>query len=226
MRVLDWDTGDRVELHEFISGLLVAGFWTYPDFAEWLKAWVDDSGLVAPDEAAALLASLWAQRLAETAGWVDTGDFGRMAAAFAALEDDGILARMRFSCCTACATHDIDAQRTRHPEPSDWYGYQQWAYTFFHEQDAQALSRPNATLWLGYSAFRPHSSLPAALVAAASRGVAEAATEVRERTDLLVGAQVLDHLTAAGLAARWSGSARDRIAIDITQWRKPLPVSA
>jgi hypothetical protein len=161
MRLVDWESGDWAELQEFISGLLVAGLRTYPDIAEWVEAWVDDSGVVAPDEAAALLASLWTQRLAETAGWADTGDFGRLDAALAALAGDGVLARMCFSCYTACATHDIDAQRTRHPDPPDWYAYQQWADTSFHEQEEQGTEPTGGHTVVGLQRISPASE-PAA----------------------------------------------------------------
>jgi hypothetical protein len=58
MRVLDWETGDRTELTAFIGSLLTAGFWSYEDVGEWVRAWVDHSGVVPQADASALLRSM------------------------------------------------------------------------------------------------------------------------------------------------------------------------
>ena len=223
MRVLDWETGSRDELAVFIRTLLVAGFWNHDDLRDWVLEWVDDSGVVQPDEATALFESMWSARLAEQASWPDTGDYGRLQWAFDHLNTEGILARMCFSCCTGCATHEIDDERTPNPDPDDWYRYREWAYTFFHEQDAHGLGRPNPSVYLGYSAFRPHPALPQSLIAAASRGDAAAAQEVRERTDTMVGQRVVQIARHFGLTAEWSGASSTRILLAMNDWRKPLP---
>jgi hypothetical protein len=223
MRILDWETGSRDELAEFISTLLVAGFWQYDDVLEWVLAWVDDSGVVPPDSATALLESMWNARVTEQASWTNTGDYGRLQRTFDHLESEGILARMCFSCCTQCATREIDDERTPNPDPDDWYRYREWAYTFFHEQDAQALGEPNPSVYLGYSAFRAHPALPQSLIAAAGRGEPEAQREVREQTDTMVGQRVVQLARHFGLEPQWSGSPSSRILLTMNDWRKPLP---
>lgn len=223
MRILDWETGDLDELSDFIRTRLVAGFWEFDELRDWVMAWVDDSGVVPPDEATTLLESMWTQRLSEQATWQDTGDYGRLQYLFNQLESEGILARMCFSCCTTCATHDIDDERTPNPDPNDWYRYREWAYTFFHEQDAARLGDPDPVLYLGYSAFRPHPALPQALIRAAAAGDESASAELTERTETLLGERIVLLANHYGLATRWSGSRRDRIEVNVREWRKPLP---
>ncbi|MGV0702019.1 hypothetical protein ABQF44_09845 [Mycolicibacterium porcinum] len=223
MRSLDWQTGDRDELSAFIRSHLIAGFWGYDELLDLAHEWIDDSGVVGPDEATALVTALWRSRLAEQSTWTDTGDYGRLQYTFAQLESEGILARMCFSCCTTCATHDIDDERSPNPNPDDWYRYREWAYTYFHEQDALRLSDPEPTLYLGFSSFRPHPALPAPLVRAAAAGDDAAAAEITERTDTMVGERIVVLANHYGLDTSWSGSHRSRIELNVPHWRKPLP---
>lgn len=223
MRILDWQTGGRDELVEFIRARLVAGFWDYGDLLEWVRQWVEDSGVVDPEEANGLLRSMWNDRLVEQSQWQDTGDFGLLQYTFAQLESEGILARMCFACCTNCATVEIDDERTLDPDPSDWYRYRQWAYTYFHEQDALRLAEPEPKLLLGYSAFRAHPSLPPALVRAYQDGDKAATKEVAERTETMVGRRIVQLANHFGLSTSWSGSLHSRIELRISHWRKPLP---
>ncbi|OCB58706.1 hypothetical protein A5722_07790 [Mycobacterium vulneris] len=202
---------------------LIAGFWGYDELLDLAHEWIDDSGVVGPDEATELVTALWRDRLAEQNTWTDTGDYGRLQYTFAQLESEGILARMCFSCCTTCATHDIDDERSPNPNPDDWYRYREWAYTYFHEQDALRLSEPEPTLYLGFSSFRPHPALPAPLVRAAAAGDDAAAAEITERTDTMVGERIVVLANHYGLDTSWSGSHRSRIELNVPHWRKPLP---
>lgn len=223
MRSLDWHTGDRDELAAFIRSHLVAGFWGYDEILNLAHEWIDDSGVVDPDEATDLVTALWRRRLEEQTAWADTGDYGRLQYAFAQLESEGILARMCFSCCTTCATHDIDDERSPNPNPDDWYRYREWAYTYFHEQDALRVGDPVPTLYLGFSSFRPHPALPDSLVSAAAAGDEAAVAEITERTDTMVGERIVVLANHYGLDTSWSGSHRSRIELNVPHWRKPLP---
>ena len=222
MRILDWDTGDHKELREFIRVRLVAGFWSYDELLEWVLEWAADSGVVQSDDARALLQSMWNERLVEQAGWHDTGDYGRLKDAFTQLESEGILARMCFTCCNTCATAEIDNERTPNPDPNDWYRHREWAYVYFHEQDALRLGDPEPLLLLGSSAFRAHPGLPRELLEASYDGDQAAIMEVTDRTDSIVGQQIVAAVNRAGLSTAWSGSRHQRIEVHIPQWRKPL----
>jgi hypothetical protein len=222
MDIRESEAGGLAELKELIRIRLVAGFWDYDDLLEW----VSDSDVVQPDDATVLLRSMWDERLAEQAAWRDTGDYGRLKDTFTQLESEGILARMCFSCCVNCATSEIDDQRTPNPDPTDWYRYREWAYTFFHEQDALRLGESTPQLILGYSAFRAHPDLSAALIRAYHDGDEAAAEEVKERTDTMVGERIVAVAEHFGLTTSWSGSRHERIEVEINQWRKPLPSPA
>lgn len=219
MDIGDSDTGDLAELQEELRLRLVAGFWDYDD----LVVWASDSEVVPPDDAALLVGSMWDERVAEQAAWLDTGDYGRLKDTFSQLESEGILGRMCFSCCMNCGTSEIDDERTLNPNPPDWYRYREWAYTFFHEQDALRLGEYPPQLVLGYSSFRAHPDLPEALVQASYDGDEAAAEEVKDRTDTMVGQRIVAVAESFGLTTYWSGSRHQRIEIGINEWRKPLP---
>ena len=90
----------------------------------------------------------WAERERELAG-ADSGDYGRVAAAFEALGRGGILARMSFTCCQTCGSDEIGGERTPLAAATPGrYPWAEWAYTFFHEQDAERLAEPDAVLFL------------------------------------------------------------------------------
>jgi hypothetical protein len=211
VRVLDWSTGDVAELRAFIGGHLAAGFWTLEDLAEWVGEWVDDSGVIDPDDAQALLATMWRERTDEQRSWRDTGSFGRLETVFAELGADGILARSCFQCCQQCANSAIAGERT--PDPNAPDGFAEWGYVFFHEQDAEGLSVQPATLHLGYGVFRPAPYLPADLDMAGAR----------EESYLRIATRVVNAAQDHGLDAAWTGSADDRVVLTLTDWRKPLP---
>lgn len=211
MRTLDWSAGDSGELRAFIGGHLVVGFWSFEDLAEWVGEWADDSGVVDADDAQALLATMWRERVDEQRHWRDTGSFGRLEALFADLDADGILARSCFQCCQQCATSAIAGERTADPGSPD--GFAEWGYVFFHEQDAMELSVQPATLYLGYGVFRPAPYLPGGLDVAAAH----------EESYLRIARRVVDGAREHGLDAEWSGSSDDRVALTLADWRKPLP---
>ncbi|MFW0792344.1 hypothetical protein AAFP30_00890 [Gordonia sp. CPCC 205515] len=213
-----------IELRQLVWARVIPGFVGLPDVESDVRDWAEDTGAPA-DQAVAEARRLWAERDAESRLWTDSGDYGRLQAAFDELDAAGVLSRMNFACCATCATHDIDDERTPNPATDDWYGYREWAYVYFHEQDAEGLADDEPMLYLGYSAFRPHPNLPVTLLDAMSDGDIAAEREVHERTETLVATQIVDVLRRHGLDVTWSGSRRDRIAVRITAWRKTLPQS-
>lgn len=171
---------------------------------------------------AAAVGSVWAQRKAEEASWSGASDYDRLRAAFDDLQADGVVARMNFACCNTCGTDEIDGERTP-LGVGEGYGYRESAYTFFHEQDADGLADTPATLFLTYSAWRSATDLDPDLLAAARAGDATARAEVVAVTDGRVGARVAAALRDRGLVVAWDGNPKQRIAVQISDWRKPLP---
>ncbi|MGO4205003.1 hypothetical protein AB4Z09_25350 [Rhodococcus sp. TAF43] len=171
----------------------------------------------------ALVRQVWNERLQEQQRWSAPGDYVRVAAAFADLEQRSILARMNFTCCVRCGTVEIDDERTPADPPMDgWYPWQQWAYTFFHMQDAELLGDEPADLLLSYSAFRPAPDTDPVLIAAARGGDETARQEIVTHTDGVVGRTVVDALEAQGLTVDWNGDTSHRIRVADVVWRKPL----
>lgn len=181
---------------------------------------------LAPGDArpAAFIETLWADRLAEQATWDGLGDFDRLRAAFDGLASEGVLTRMNFTCCQTCGTAEIDDERTPLENvPDGEYPWREWAYTFFHEQDTERLAYSPSTLYLGYSFFRPLPETAPELVARARDGDQEARRTIATETDRAVGTLVAQALSDQGLEVEWDGSPGQRIAVTITDWRKPLP---
>ncbi len=171
---------------------------------------------------AAAVDSVWAQRKTEEASWSGVSDYDRLRAAFDDLQADGVVARMNFSCCNTCGTDEIDGERTP-LEAGEGYGYRESAYTFFHQQDADRLADTPTTLFLTYSAWRSATDIDPGLLAAARAGDATARAEVVAITDGRVGGRVAASLRDRGLTVAWDGNPKQRIAVQISDWRKPLP---
>lgn len=174
---------------------------------------------------AAAVDQAWGERSAQQQKWREPGDYDRMAAAFARIQQQGLVARMNFACCQNCGTREIDDERTprRGAAPGE-YQWREWAYTFFHQQDAERLADEPAVLYLSYSAFQAAPHLDSALVQAARAGDDDARRQVRIETDRAVGTIVADALREHGLTVDWAGDPEERIKVHITGWRKYLPV--
>jgi hypothetical protein len=165
---------------------------------------------------ARLVRAAWQQRLAEQRSWPDQGDYGRLAAAFAELDQAGVTARMNFTCCQNCG----------HTEIKDERGPDQYSYVFFHQQDSERLADPDATLYLAYSYFGEHPDYDRALMVAANEGddpeVMARAVALDNRLETGVGAHVVEVLTRHGLDVEWAGNSESRLTVAVREWRKPL----
>ncbi len=210
------------ELVGFARTLIRPGFVSRADAVQAVH---DHFEIDSDGSAAAAVDAAWRDRLAELNRFGEPGDYDRMAAAFARLRQQGLVARMNFTCCQTCGTAEIDDERTplKGAAPGE-YPWREWAYTFFHQQDAERLADSPSVLYLSYSAFRAAPHLDPALVRAARDGDADARRRVHADTDGAVGSIVVAALREHGLEVDWAGDPGDRIKVRITDWRKPLPV--
>ncbi|MFI2366098.1 DUF6891 domain-containing protein [Promicromonospora sp. NPDC019610] len=96
----------------------------------------------------------WQARVAEQASWADEGDYSALAAAFADLESQGVVARMCFACCTTCGVSEIR-------DEADRKGREPLGYVFFHSQDADRIADAPGDLFLSFGGF---GDLPAVAV--------------------------------------------------------------
>ncbi|MEO3938008.1 hypothetical protein V3N99_14795 [Dermatophilaceae bacterium Soc4.6] len=157
------DRPARVEqlewLEESARDLVSPAFLGHDDVHEaLLEQYVEDDELdLTEGDVGSVLERVWAERLQQEAGWTDEGDYTRVAAAFAALEADGIVARMGFTCCQTCG----------HAEIGDEAGPSSRGYVFFHEQDAERLGPGGSDLFLAYGGFEAPPEVVAGEVVAA-----------------------------------------------------------
>jgi hypothetical protein len=194
------------DLRELAVSVVHPGFRSLDDVIAELTELVEDDedgagepGAVTAAEVPALVREVWVSRLAEQATWPTTTDSDRMNEAFAALEENGVLARMDFSCCQNCGSGEIaDEARTWEHGPH--------GYVFFHAQDAERLAQEPALLHLSYGAFT-----------ADREGYAAAA--------LAVGDQVVTAVRKAGLRVHWDGTLARRIAVPDLTWHRRLPAA-
>lgn len=135
-------------------------------------------------------AALAAHRRAEL-GWPAVTDCDRLDAAFAALEEAGIVARQNFSCCGTCGSTEIwdevDEARAE--------GRAVRGYGFFHMQDAESAADGHG-LYLAYGAV-----------------------DEGEAAALAVGREIVATLERSGLSTDWDGRWDRRIGVSL-DWKR------
>ncbi|MFI9049617.1 DUF6891 domain-containing protein [Streptomyces sp. NPDC053427] len=126
---LDPKTRERAE--EQARALIRTGFWDFHRTAQGVcDIFGPDDTPVSLDEARRIVAGPWQERLAEQAAWPEVTDADRVAGVFAALERQGLTARMNFTCCSGCGVAEIGAERAEGDH----------GFVFFHYQDTETLA--------------------------------------------------------------------------------------
>lgn len=205
------------------------GFRTRDSLVEELVEYHDDIDLPADqtDRLAASAVDLeWEVRHAEEATWTHPGDYARVQAAFDALDAQGVVGRMSFTCCQTCGTAEIAEERTPLHAEERWPGddaFREWGFVFFHEQDAERLAEEPADLFLSFGTFRWAPDTDPGLLKRAQEGHEDARREVVEHSDRAVGRLVAEALRAQGLTVDWNDEPARRLRVTEVQWRKPLP---
>jgi hypothetical protein len=138
-----------------------------------------------------LTARLLAAHRKEQAHWETPTDCDRLDLAFAALNQQGIVARQDFSCCNNCGHTDIWDEIDEVEEGPPVEGY-----VFYHFQCTERAIE-SGQLLLAYGAVDEGE---------------EALAHVANR--------VVRALRAAGLDAKWEGSAGHPIVVDGLVWRR------
>ncbi|MFI5612683.1 DUF6891 domain-containing protein [Amycolatopsis sp. NPDC051903] len=122
------------EAAEFARPLVHGGFTSAEDVAVAITEYLDPD--VSLDQARAVVARLWAERLAHQTSWPAVTDADRLLSAFAALDSHGIVARADFACCQNCGLAEI----------GDEAGPEHRGFVFFHEQDTARVAEGEALL--------------------------------------------------------------------------------
>ncbi|MFI8080604.1 DUF6891 domain-containing protein [Kitasatospora sp. NPDC086009] len=185
----------RREAEERARELIRCGFQEPDEIAESLVDEFEDQGLE-PEDAEEIVAPLWQERLAEQASWPETTDVDRLEEAFDALEEQGIVAAMDFTCCANCGYAEIGGEADEDSR----------GFVFFHQQDTEGAAAGRG-LMLRYGGFR------------ADGGSAEPA----ELRTVEIGRAVVAALEAAGLPVEWDGSPEKAIWVTPLTWLNRLP---
>ncbi|MDQ1020129.1 DUF6891 domain-containing protein [Streptomyces afghaniensis] len=99
---------------------------------------------VSQEQARELVERLWLERVDEQEKWAGPTDPDRLERAFAALEDDGIVARENFACCRGCGMSEIGAEADGKPGVR--------GFVFFHQQGTRGAAQGHG-LSLYYGGF-------------------------------------------------------------------------
>ncbi|MEC3909649.1 hypothetical protein U5A82_03960 [Sphingobium sp. CR2-8] len=143
------------------------------------------------EASAALRAALADHRAAER-DWSDMTDCDRLDAAFAALEEEGIVARQNFTCCGTCGATEIWDEI----EAAQDEGMVVEGYAFFHMQDTESAVEGHG-LYLNYGACG----------------------EGEEAAAIAIGHRIVEQLEAQGLTTDWDGQMAQRIGVSL-EWKK------
>lgn len=132
-----------------------------------------------------------ANHLAAQRDWPTVTDCDRLEAAFAELEQRGIMCRQNFTCCGTCGVAAIvDLMEAQQKSGTTLRGY-----AFFHEQDTECAV-DGSCLYLNYGS---------------DSGEKEAA--------ITIGREIVESLRLHGLDVHWDGTIGKRIAI-VLDWKR------
>jgi Domain of unknown function (DUF6891) len=174
---------------------VASGFWPAEEIAETvLEECFDPADVTSADEGwlnQLIEEAFAAQRKAE-ASWPADTDFDRLAAAFVALEEGGIIALHNAGMTQSDGLDDIT--EVYHDRGAEVSGIQ--GYCFYHMQDVER-------------AIDGHGLL---LTFGEIRGDLAKGTEI--------GRRIVAELTKAGFRTTWAGTTEQRINIDDVRWQK------
>ena len=194
-------TTDLPALMDHIFGYIrqgvAAGFDTPDEMIEMAIEWGADEYEGEEDlvpHARRLFEQVLAIHKREEANWPKVTDCDRLDAAFARLEEAGIVCRQNFSCCGTCGSYEIWEEM----EEAQAQGVAVRGYAFYHVQDTESAIEGYG-LYLGYGA-----------------------TEEGEAAALAVGHEIVEALNEAGLTTTWNGQWSRRIGVTL-DWKRRWP---
>ncbi len=123
--------------------------------------------------------------------WPEITDCDRLDAAFATLEEAGIVSRQNFSCCGTCGSTEIWDEMAAVRDA----GRPVRGYGFFHMQDTESAVEGGG-LYLGYGAV-----------------------EEGEAAALAVAQEIVATIERSGLRTNWDGSWNQRIGV-MLDWKR------
>lgn len=133
-----------------------------------------------------------------------------LSAAFATLNDYGVVARQNFMCCMSCG---LDAISGEVESSAEWDGY-----AFYHAQDAERLVETGST-YVAFGVFlRRH--LPIDEIKAMSPAERDAFAD--EKAEALARSVIVPTFEMYGIDVEWDGSAGSRMVLHGADYYVPL----
>jgi len=181
------------DLERYVKEFVAAGFLSEDEIVEAAIECV--SGEAEPEtmrsHAVLLTKQALADHFAGQAKWSSPTDCDRLDAAFAELEESGIVSRQNFSCCQNCGSYEIgDEMRKRFDE-----GLPVRGYTFYHQQDTESAVE-------GFGLCFAYGS-----------------TEEPVESSIAIGNEICNVLRKHDLKPEWDGSIKKRISLRM-EWKR------
>jgi hypothetical protein len=192
--VVDAAPGDGPDdLHEWLVREVAAGF-SDPDEIVEAAGDVfegDRNREAVQAEAERMLSGLLAAHARDQATWPATTDNDRLEAAFAELEDGGIVCRENFSCCNNCGSAEIWAEVEA---VNDIIPHVR-GYVFYHMQGTEAAVQGGG-VYLSFGAVADTGDAP-----------------------LAIAREVVETIGKHGLRVDWNGDIGRRILVEL-EWKR------
>lgn len=189
----DGDDDLLAELSEQIRGEVAAGFEDSGRIVESAIGAFEDQADRAflESHARRFVEEALAAHASEQSGWPARTDCDRLDAAFAALDQAGVVARQHFTCCGTCGLAEIDGEIAA----AEAKGVRTRGYAFYHWQDTEAAVEGHG-ICLYYGSC-----------------------EEGEAADLAIGREIAAELERQGLRPEWNGELDRRIGVPM-DWRR------
>ncbi len=181
--------------------LIRPGFVSLDEALETAGSFAEDEALpVRADEIERIVTATWDDLADCQRDWSSEGDYEKLRAAFADLEQAGVVARMNFACCQNCGHAEIEGEKLTEAQSG---------YVFFHQQDAERLAGDDAQLFLAFGLFASHDA-----------GTADERADAERQ----LGRLIVATMRSNSLAVDWDEEPSSRISVSISNWRKRLPL--
>lgn len=125
--------------------------------------------------------------------------------AFAALEEEGVIARQNFTCCGTCASAEIWDEID---DSREWKGY-----IYFHQQDAESLAESGGT-YVGFGSFLAYPRDENEWNALSDAQKEEISALHKKLSVELMKDTIIPVLEKHGLSVKWNGNYNTRPYID------------
>ncbi|MBB4766296.1 DUF6891 domain-containing protein [Amorphoplanes digitatis] len=199
----------RGEIEDEIWSWIVRGQADAGEFLEYLEGDELREGVTDEELTAAYEKALDVRRAQQREWGVVRSN---LTAAFAELNQLGVLAREDFTCCGTCAATEIHDERD---ESRHWHGY-----LWYHQQDTESLvASSDGSVYLGYGAFQPADFDKAAYDALSKK---KQRSRYEADVERMLDDLVFPVLRRHGMHVEWDRDQATRILLTGANWYAPV----